>query len=195
MATRDYRQVARADATERTHRAILDAMQRVFLDEGKYDLPLEAVASRAGISTRTLLRHFGSKEGLIEAGIADFDAAVERERKPPSGDVDTAIRLLVAHYERVGDAVLGMLAAADRYPLVRRLVDEGKQSHRRWCETVFAADLASLGPARRDRRAALLATVTDVYVWELLRRRYGFSRKTTQIAMRGLADHARGATP
>lgn len=195
MLTRPYTQTARAEATVRTRRAILDAAQQVFLEEGKYELPLDAVAAQAGVSTRTVLRHFGSREGLIEAGIADSDSLITRERTPTPGDIDTALRRLVAHYERVGDAVLRMLAAADRYPLVRRLAEEGKAQHRAWAEQVFQADLEGLPHAARDRRAALLATVTDVHVWELLRRRYGMSRAATETALRGLVEHARGATP
>ncbi len=194
MTTRAYNQTTRAETTERTRREILDAAQRVFLEDGEYELPLDAVAARAGVSTRTLLRHFGSREGLIEAGIADSGSVISREREPTPGDVDTALRRLIAHYERVGDAVLRMLAAADRYPLVRRLTDSGKAQHRDWTESVFAADLTGLSPAARNHRAALLATVTDVYVWALLRRRHGLSRNATEAAIRGLVEDARGAT-
>jgi AcrR family transcriptional regulator len=195
MATRTYTQTARAEATARTRRAILDAVQRVVLEEGRYDLPLDAVAEEAGVSTRTVLRHFGSREELVEAGIADADSAVRRERAPAPGDAATNVRRIVDHYERVGDAVLRMLGAADRYPLVRRITDEGTALHRDWVRQSFAPDLEDLGPAERERRAALLATVTDIEVWALLRRRHGFSRSQVEAAMRGLVDHARGALP
>lgn len=195
MTTRAYRQTARAEATERTRRAILDAAEAVFVHEGRYDLSLDEVAARAGVSTRTVLRHFGSREGLFEAGVRDARARVTDERRPVPGDVGATIARLVDHYERVGAAVVRMLAAAEQLPLVARVTDDGAAQHRRWVEEAFAADLDGLPAARRDERVALLATVTDVYVWSLLRHRHGLDRDRTEAAIHALVDHARGATP
>ena len=195
MATRTYRQTTRAEATDRTRRAILDAVQRVILEEGRYDVPLDAVADRAGVSTRTLLRHFGSREGVIEAGIADAQGEVAREREPIPGDVAANVARLVDHYERVGEGMLRMLAVADRFALVQRITAEGDTFHRAWVEAAFAGDLASLGDAGREHRLALLATVTDLRVWALLRTRHQFDRPQVEAAIRDLVEHARGALP
>ena len=97
MTSRVYTQVARARATELTRRAILDAGVSLFY-AGDYDIALDRVATRAGFSTRTILRHFGSKEGLVEAAIADQTSAVEAERAVPPGDPETFVTLLVDHY-------------------------------------------------------------------------------------------------
>ena len=192
MSPRTYNQVARAEATERTRRAILDAAQRLFLEQGSFELPLDEVADEAGVTTRTVLRHFGTREGLIEAGIADTDSAVVRERSAVPGDVESALNRLVGHYERVGDQVMRMLAAADRYPLVERAVDGGQAEHRRWVAETFAPELEDLEPPERKRRAAMLATVTDVYVWHLLRRRHGLGRRETENAIHDLVDSLAG---
>ena len=194
MSPRTYNQVARAEATERTRRAILDAAERLFLEQGSYELPLDEVADEAGVTTRTVLRHFGTREGLIEAGLADTDSAVTRERSAEPGDVEAALRRLFGHYERVGDQVMRMLAAADRFPLVRRAVDGGQAEHRRWVAEVFEPDLDGVGPSERKRRLAMLATVTDVYAWHLLRRRHGLSRRDTEDAIHDLVGKLRGAT-
>ena len=85
MSTRVYTQVARAESTERTRRAILDAGIALF-QAGDYDVALDRVAEAAGVTTRTVLRHFGSKEGLVEAAIADQSARIEDERAAPAGD-------------------------------------------------------------------------------------------------------------
>src|SRR4051794_10948448 len=106
MTVRSYRQVARAEATERTRRAILDATQTLFREEELYDLPLDRIAARAGVSTRTLLRHFGSREGLFEAALADAEASVMASREAAPGDVEGAIEALVDHYEAVGDETM-----------------------------------------------------------------------------------------
>lgn len=192
MRPRTYTQVARAEATERTRRAVLDAAQALFFESGDPDPPLDRVADRAGVSTRTLLRHFGSKDGLLEAAIVHAEGRIAASREAAPGDADEAVRRLVDHYEELGDAVVKRLADAQRNPQVRRITRSGERMHRDWAEQVFAPSLDGLGGAERERRLALLASVTDVYVWMLLRRRFGLSRNETEEAIRGLVEHARG---
>jgi AcrR family transcriptional regulator len=195
MPPRAYTQTARADATQRTRRAILGATQVLFQDEGRFDPPLDLVAERAGVTTRTVLRHFGSKEGLIEAAAIDARERVAASREAPPGDVATAVRKLVDHYEQMGDATLRLLAEAERHPVVKQVTDAGTALHVQWVEEVFAPFLDGLAPAARHARVALLATVTDLQAWALLRRRHGLSRRVAEDAIRGLADHAKGAVP
>jgi AcrR family transcriptional regulator len=190
--TRTYKQTARAEATERTRDAIIEAAVRRF-NRGEFDTNLEAIANEAEVTTRTILRHFGSKEGLIESAIAAASAAVRTERRAPAGDVEAFTRALVRHYERDGDRVLQTLAAEDRYPLVREASENGRRLHAEMVEECFAADLDGLDRAARAKRLALLVAVTDVYTWALLRRRGRLSRSSTEAAIRGLINHARGA--
>src|SRR3954454_7595259 len=68
MTTRPYTQVKRAQERERTRGALLDAARDVFLSGAWEETSLEAIAARAGVTKQTLLRHFGSKRGLLEAG-------------------------------------------------------------------------------------------------------------------------------
>ncbi len=191
MGTRTYTQTRRADATEQTRRAILDAAQALFREEHRADPSLEAVAARAGCSARSVIRHFGSKEGLVEAAIADGVGAKAESRRAEPGDVAGAIRLLVDHYEEMGDDVVGWLASAERYPLARQVTEQGTAMHREWVAAVFAADLEPLAPAARRARRAALATVTDVYVWQLLRRREGLGRGATEAVILALVEAAR----
>jgi AcrR family transcriptional regulator len=191
MATRTYRQTARADATERTREAVLDAAQALFRADPLLDPSLDAVADRAGVSTRTVIRQFGSKEALLEAAIAAGveRAAVSRHAEP--GDVEGAVRALVGHYEGMGDDVMRWLALADRLPFVRRVTESGVESHYAWVETVFAPDLDGLPRGERRARRAALSTATDVYVWHLLRRREGLGKAATGKQMLALVEGAR----
>jgi AcrR family transcriptional regulator len=192
MTTRTYRQTRRADATERTRGAILDAARELFRADPQLDPSLDAVAARAGVSTRTVIRQFGSKEGLLEAAIVAGVEAAQTTRHAEPGDVDGAVRAIVSHYEELGDDVMRWLALADRLPFVRRVTESGVESHHAWVEEVFAPDLDGLPrSSRRDRRAAL-ATATDVYVWHLLRRREGLGKEATREAMLGMVEAARG---
>jgi AcrR family transcriptional regulator len=188
---RAYTQAARAEATERTRKAILEAAIARF-HRGEFDTNLEAIADEAGVASRTILRHFGSKERLVEAAIAAGNAAVRAERRAPAGDAEAFSRALVSHYEKEGDRVLRMLAAEDRYPLVREATEHGRRVHAEMVEECFAADLEALDRTVRAERLALLVAVTDVYTWALLRRRGGLGRKATEAAICGLINHARG---
>jgi AcrR family transcriptional regulator len=192
MNTRTYRQTRRADATERTREAILDAAQELFRADPQLDPSLEALAARAGVSTRTVIRQFGSKEGLLEAAIAAGVEAAETTRHAEPGDIEGAVRAIVVHYEAMGDDVMRWLALADRLPFVRRVTERGTESHLDWVEEVFAPDLDGLPRGEHRARRAALATATDVYVWHLLRRREGLGREATRRAMLGMVEAARG---
>ena len=191
MSPRTYSQGKRAEATEQSRQAILTAAQELFRDEGRFELPLDEVANRAGCSERTVIRHFGSKEGLLVAAMAAAERGVTESRQARPGDLAGSIRGLVGHYEEDGDLVLRWLSLADRYPLVRQVTESGTRLHEGWVEEVFAADLEALSRGERRLRKAVLASLTDVHVWALLRRRQGLGRKATEAAILDLVEHAR----
>jgi AcrR family transcriptional regulator len=190
MTTRTYRQTRRADATERTRDAIVAAAQALFREDPQLDPSLEAVAARAGVSTRSVIRHFGSKDGLLEAAIAAGVEAAATTRHAEPGDVDGAVRSIVAHYEAMGDDVIRWLVLAERLPMVRLVTERGVEVHLEWVDTVFAPDLDRLPRAAHRTRRAALATATDVYVWHLLRRREGLGREATEAAILDLVEAA-----
>jgi AcrR family transcriptional regulator len=193
MTTRTYRQTRRADATERTRAAILVAARELFGEDPQFDPSLEALAERAGVSTRTVIRQFGSKEGVLEEAITAGveEAAATRHAEP--GDVAGAVRAITTHYEAMGDEVMRWLALAERLPMVRRVTERGVETHLEWVNAVFAPDLEGLSRSARKARRAALATATDVYVWHLLRRREGLGRDATEATILGLVEAARGA--
>jgi AcrR family transcriptional regulator len=188
---RTYKQTRRADATEQTRAAILGAAGAVFREDPQMDPSLEAVAERAGVSTRSVIRHFGSKEALMEAAITAGVEAAETTRRAEPGDVEGAVRAICAHYEAMGDEVMRWLVLAERLPLVRQVTERGVEVHRAWVDEVFAADLEGLPRAAKRARRAALATATDLYVWHLLRRREGLGRDATREAMLGFVEAAR----
>jgi AcrR family transcriptional regulator len=188
MSTRTYTQSARAEATAETRLAVIGAAQSLVLDDENFDPSLEQIAERAGVSTRTVLRHFGSKDGVIEAAIADAGARIADERAAVPGDVAEAIERIVAHYEGSGDHTMRMLAEAGRSDVIERITDSGMKFHRQWVEKTFAPWMDGLPRAARSDRVARIASLTDVYMWHLLRRRYGLSRKQTETAIRELVE-------
>ncbi|MDO8732683.1 MAG: helix-turn-helix domain-containing protein [Actinomycetota bacterium] len=175
---------SRAQTALETGERILDAATELFWEGPSDQLSMDEVARRAGISVRTVIRRFGGKQGLLAAAA---DREIQRERhergRAPVGDVVTAVEVLVDHYEASGDQVLKMLAEEQRLPALRSIVDMGRELHRDWCARVFAQGLTGLTGVERQRRLAQLVAVCDVYMWKLLRRDAGLSRRQTELAL------------
>jgi hypothetical protein len=82
----------------------------------------------------------------------------------------------------------GTIGEEGRAPALRQVAESGRRFHREWCESVFAATLASLTGASRHRRLAQLVAVCDVHTWRLLRRDASLSRRETELALRELIE-------
>jgi AcrR family transcriptional regulator len=194
-AKRRYRMAARAEAAAATRARILDAAIALFWERPLLDIPLEEVARRAGVSLPTVIRHYGDKGGLFAAAAEREYERVRRQRdEAPIGDVRAAVRILVDHYEELGDAVLRLLAEEDRVPGLRELAHRGRAYHASWCERVFAPALTGQSEEARAIRLAELIAVTDVYLWKLLRRDRGLSKSQTELALCELIEPLMGGT-
>jgi AcrR family transcriptional regulator len=176
--------VRRAQSTERTRGAILDAATRIFWEEPSRALTLDAIAREAGVTVQTAIRHFGGRDGVFEAAVQRELGRVTDERDPAAVSTPgEAIRQLVGHYERTGDQAVRLLAEEHRSPTVASLTASGRAWHRDWCEQAFATTLSRLRGGSRRRRLAQLVAVCDVYTWKLLRRDADLDRKSTELAM------------
>jgi len=172
--SRTYTMTARARSVEQTRDRILDATATLHMERLAREIGLDDIAARADVSVQTVLRHFGSREALVDAAVARSQKQVLEERRTPVGDIDAALRVLVAHYELRGDGVLLLLAQESSEEFARRITDTGKALHRRWVTDVFAPYAGD-----DDALVDLLVVATDVYTWKLLRRDRGLSRART----------------
>ena len=181
---RGYLMTARAVSSAATGERILDAATELFWELTTDQISLDEVARRAGVSVQTVIRRFGGKTGLVAAAAEREAAAIRRQRdQAPAGDVTVAVHVLVEHYEAFGDRVVRMLAEQERVPALRQITNGGRALHRDWCTRVFAAALAGQAPTIRRRRLAQLVAVCDVYMWKLLRRDAGLSRRQSELAI------------
>lgn len=189
VAKRQYRMGARAEAAAATGERILETAEEAF-DELPFDeLTLAVVAERAGVSVQTIIRRFGGKDGLFLATLQHAGAKMAAGRTvEPSGDPKEIVGVLIDHYEEYGDRVLRTLAQEDRVPTLRVLTDLGRGFHLAWCEQAFAPALNGLRGAKRERRAAQLAAVTDIYVWKVLRRDRQLGVAATKLAILELLE-------
>ena len=159
---RPYKQVARAKAQEQTRETLLQAATEEVEQDSWSQASLESVAGRAGVSKQTVLRHFGSKQGLLDAVISRTGSIMVKERnEAPIGDIPGAVANLMRHYERYGDIVVRLLPYRDavvrvmgsesRNSLVRA-VDYGHEVHERVGPAHIRA--AARGPRPAHARTA-----------------------------------------
>jgi AcrR family transcriptional regulator len=188
VETRRYTKVARAETQERTRVALLDAGQRLFFERGWDATTLEDLAAAAGVTKQTLLRHFGSKDGLLEQAFAKAFSDVREQRwDVPGDDVGRAVDNLLDHYEAVGDRALKIDAMAD-VAVVADLVERSRQLHYDWVDVAFAAFLRPLRGRDRARRRAALIALCDVHTWRLLAGDLGLTRAEVRATLMLVID-------
>jgi len=187
---RPYRMGERAKTAARTAERILEAAIELWWEGPLDGITLDRIAERAGVSVRTVIRRFGSRDGVIEACIETDAAGVRRHRdRAPAGDLDGAVSVLLEHYERDGDAVIRTLALEEHVPAARIVIQRGRAEHRRWCERVFDPLLApALEGAEREAQVDALVAATDVFVWKLLRRDLDRSPEAVGRVIRSLVE-------
>lgn len=181
--------VARADAAQATGERILVAARELFGKQQYDEVSFDDVAARAGVTVRTVMRRFESKE-LLFGSVAEERALRIRmaRREAPVGDIPGAVRNLVGSYEEWGDVVLHMLAQERRIAAVGEVVGAGRRYQQAWVKRVFSPLLGELPPAVKRRRLAQLRTVTDIYAWKVLRRDLGLGRAETERSLRELIN-------
>lgn len=179
---------ARAATVELTRQSILAATFALSAERLSWEIVLADVAERAGVAVKTVLRHFGSREGLFAAVNEYARERIVHERSTPVGDAGAAVSVVLDHYEERGDWVLRLLCEASSSEFARESATTGRKVHREWVETTFAPQLDRLQAGARDEAVDLLVVATDLYTWKLLRRDRGLTRSAVEARMRHLVD-------
>jgi AcrR family transcriptional regulator len=184
--TRQYVMRSRADQVERTRQLILQATLDLAFRQPLVGIALPEIAGRAGFSVQTVLRQFGSREGLLDATERFAEREILAERETVPGDVDHAITTIVEHYERRGDGVLLLLGQEAWEPRAARITASGRALHREWVEQAFEPLLPACDAHEREALVDLIVVATDVFTWKLLRRDRGLGIVETRMRMRHL---------
>lgn len=175
--------MARAEAEQQTRAALLDAADEAFLSEPWEQASLEAIARAAGVTKQTLLRHFGSKRGLLERLLQRaFDEVEEQRLGVPTNDIAGAVDNLLEHYEIRG----GRAMRSSNLEMHEPLADIGRrarQFHYDWVELAFGAWLAGARPSERRRLHAALIAVCDVHAWWTLSHDLELSRADVRATL------------
>lgn len=70
---------------------------------------LPEVAARAGVSVQTVLRQFGTRDGLLDAATSYVSEQLRSQNPTAPGDVGTALNALFDHFDARGDVIIIML--------------------------------------------------------------------------------------
>lgn len=177
----DVRTRQLADTRQRIARAVAD----VVVSEGAASLSFPAVADRAGVSLRTVYRHFPNKDALVTAAI---EAGSERTLSAfPSGERSISalrgmLRALWAELEENRDLLMVQLTT----PAGRAL--RGERLRKR-CEELRAGlpdEVPALDDDGYDRLAALCTVLLSSHLLLDLTDELGVDRDTAA----GLAAYA-----
>ena len=185
--TRPYVMTARAEAVAQTRERIVRAAIELANQGPLAAISLAAIAADAEVSVQTVLRQFGSRDGVIDAAVEASHQQIATERSAPRGDMPAALAALVDSYEAGGDASILLLGQESSDPRAAQIATLGRGFHRSWVEDVFAHLLGDAGPDREEM-IDMLVVATDVYTWKLLRRDRGLSPDVVRKRMVRLAE-------
>lgn len=175
---RAYDNTRRAQLAAESTERIVDVTESLLREGPLASITLQAIAERAGVTVQTVLRKMGSRDGCVRAAATRIGARIAEQRgQAEPGDVEAAIDGLLLHYETDGRLVLNLLAQERTDAFAEAAVRQGRAEHRAWAARCF-------GPCRTGGLDGptldALVTVTDLYVWKLLRLDLGRSQRATR---------------
>lgn len=126
--------------SEEANRAALAATVDLLVERGLEGITWDEVASRSGVAKSTLYRHFGTRDGLIEAAVRS--CRVEY-LTPDTGSLEEDLRFLFDHRSsseeerRLNELLPLVIDAARRDPAFVEIVDDIVENRKRPLLTVL----------------------------------------------------------
>lgn len=190
---RRYRLGRRAETTQETRQRLVEATFQLHAERGISDTSMKDIAERAGVSVGTVYHHFPSyADAIVACGAyttehapaptgAVFEGAATRHER-----IVRLARALFDYYERVP-----ALESVRRDRHLTRALDAYAREEIRNRRKLSAQ---AVGPAGRDRHAALVAALVDIDAYRSLRRE-GFGTADAALRIAALLNHALDAAP
>jgi AcrR family transcriptional regulator len=165
-ASTGYSSSVRDEAKEATRARILDALVRVVIDDGVHAFSVATVAERAGISHRTVYRHFASREELLEALSDAIDSA-----GPPEA-AEARSKPLIDHARAGASGLFGALEsmrdrAAAEFIIGVALRHNTRGKQQRWAQVQaeMRANFPALSSEEQLASAAVLRALLSSNSW------------------------------
>ncbi len=183
MSARTYTQTTRRDQTQARRSQMIQAVFEL-IDRGSFaEVTLQGVADEAGVSLKTVTRHFGSKEQLLRQAMAEARETEEHDREVPCGDIDAVCSVLALRYEGMAEQIYRMGDVELTYEWLSEWVQMARTSHRDWLAEAFDPWLPARGREREDRLMCLFSA-TEIRSWWAVRHRFGYSAERTASIMK-----------
>lgn len=186
--TRAYHQDARAQQTEANTQGIVDATVALVRSARRVaEITLDDIAEHCGLTVRTILRRFGSRDGLMALAFTQIQNEIDGSKvRTLAGDIDGALKSLLDQYEEMGDLNIRALEEEDQIPQLHEMLQFGRASHREWLRGVFGPHLDDKSTEEQEQWLTTLYAATEVYLWKVLRRDLGLDRDQTAATFRRL---------
>jgi AcrR family transcriptional regulator len=193
---RTYQMSERAKQVARNDQRIMDALAELWLIHPFSEITLEKIAQKSGVTVRTILRKFGSKEGLLEASMeTDAGQLTQKRTEVIPGDLPGILDALLEEYERMGDALVRTLTVEYEFQWTQDILEKARVFHREWCEMVFKPFLPSKSSGRYELILSAFITATEFYLWKLLRKDLGKTKEQTRqiflFSLESLAENTK----
>ena len=159
----------------RTREAVIDVLL-ILYREGNLTPTIEDIASRVGMTSRSIYHHFRDRDALAVA-LAEHQKAQHPElfiARPISGSRAARIDGLVAHraelFETVAPVRRSALAVMHTSPEIRSQQTKLAARLRREVARTFEPEISTLGRSTKAKATELLDLHTSWETWERLRR-------------------------
>jgi AcrR family transcriptional regulator len=167
-----------------TRRLITEGLARVILRTGIHEFSVQEVADEAGVSLRTLYRHFPNREDLLES------LGVEVEQMIRDGGLDTSMQPVSAKVaaDVVGDLfmVLGGRTDLARAWVIANMTTGFKSEARRSHDLTILRVVRTLGPhldeAEQRRLYAVIRCLAGSLSWKVMTADLGLSDEEAAAA-------------
>lgn len=154
-----------------------------LIERGSFgEVTLQGVADEAGVSLKTVVRHFGSKEELLRQAMDEARGVEEDSRSVPVGDLEEVCRALAERYELMAEQIYRMGDVELTYQWLADWVQMARTSHLNWLAEAFDPWLPTEGPEREDRLMCLFSA-TEIRSWWAIRQRFGYSPERARAVM------------
>lgn len=159
----------------RNRDAVVAAVLSIIREQGGGPIPGAAeVADRAGVSERTVFRHFADLDSLFLAAASQQRPvlagylAQRPDMKELEKRIASVVRLRSRMFEEIGPIRRVAMRFAERHGSVARIVNEANRAGRQQLAEVFAPELAQAGRAK-SLVLDQLEIATSWGTWETVR--------------------------
>ena len=183
----------RAEATGRTRRRIELALIELLAVQPFSAITIGDIAAKAGVSVRTVQRHYASRDNVLAAcvGFPTRALADELSRRPPASSPRAALRDLVealfSFYEANTEQAWAVYSRAQDVPVLGELRRATVRARESLIDPLFERWPDSWSTDKRTARAAMLG-LTAFGAWQALTDAGRFSARDVVEFTLGVLD-------